>query len=541
MGETRVDLLHLLQDLADAYPGDLHETILTEIVANALDSGASRIRFVTEATAATVTVIDDGLGMRRADLRRYHEVATSTKTRGHGIGFAGVGIKLGLLVSEEVITESRRGKDHISTTWTLTNRKRAPWRWIPPAGLVGERGTAVRLRLSNALSPLADSGFLEAALRRHFEPLLDPFFDDILSKHYPTGIRLEIDGRELERATPEAYEDAPIAVRLAGKRKPSALGYLVRGSDALGEDRRGVAVSTFGKVIKRGWDWLGMIPAAADRVSGLIEAPELAAALTLNKADFFRSGPRGAVFLAYRKALQEAISAQLAAWGETEAPDAMQHRRVARPIERDMETVLADLADEFPMLAMLVKRTAGGPRRVRVTRATPGVDTDTLDIFAAPRPEAEPSSVAPAANHETEAEQGPETPPQETPPPETPPPASPAHRTPPEVGVPGANGRRQPLRLGLSIQFESRPDDSELGRLVDTTIWVNDAHPAYRRAAASRAESYHIALSVALALAKIAVDPAQERDFVLEFLSRWGEARDGSPHRKRRRSRKPSS
>ena len=37
MGETRVDLLHLLEDLRDAYPGSLEETILTEIVANSLD------------------------------------------------------------------------------------------------------------------------------------------------------------------------------------------------------------------------------------------------------------------------------------------------------------------------------------------------------------------------------------------------------------------------------------------------------------------------------------------------------------------------
>ena len=43
MGETRVVLLHLLEDLADAYPGDLDETILTESVANSLDSGASRL------------------------------------------------------------------------------------------------------------------------------------------------------------------------------------------------------------------------------------------------------------------------------------------------------------------------------------------------------------------------------------------------------------------------------------------------------------------------------------------------------------------
>ena len=47
VGETRVDLLHLLEDLRDAYPGALEETILTEIVANALDSGASRISIVS--------------------------------------------------------------------------------------------------------------------------------------------------------------------------------------------------------------------------------------------------------------------------------------------------------------------------------------------------------------------------------------------------------------------------------------------------------------------------------------------------------------
>ena len=84
-------------------------------------------------------------------------------------------------------------------------------------------------------------------------------------------------------------------------------------------------------MIKRGWDWLGMMPAVADRVSGLIEAPDLAASLTLNKADFLRSGPRGASFLAYRKAMQEAVSAQLAQWGDAERGDLPQHRRVARP------------------------------------------------------------------------------------------------------------------------------------------------------------------------------------------------------------------
>ena len=110
MGETRVDLLHLLEDLRDAYPGSLEETILTEIMANALDSGASTISCRCDPADSTMTVIDNGSGMQRRDLARFHNIASSTKVRGQGIGFAGVGIKLGLLICEEVLTETRRGR-----------------------------------------------------------------------------------------------------------------------------------------------------------------------------------------------------------------------------------------------------------------------------------------------------------------------------------------------------------------------------------------------------------------------------------------------
>ena len=43
MGETRVDLLHLLKDLRDAYPGSTEETILTEIMANAPNNFSMRL------------------------------------------------------------------------------------------------------------------------------------------------------------------------------------------------------------------------------------------------------------------------------------------------------------------------------------------------------------------------------------------------------------------------------------------------------------------------------------------------------------------
>jgi Histidine kinase-, DNA gyrase B-, and HSP90-like ATPase len=248
MGETRVDLVHLLEDLRDAYPGALEETILTEIIANALDSGASRIRLLTDPMGASFTAVDDGSGMRRRELARYHDVAASTKARGDGIGFAGVGIKLGLLVCEEVVTESRRGKTHVASSWHLASRHRAPWRWVPPPGLVAERGTAVRLPLRNALSPLLDRGFVEASIRRHFRPLLDPAFYAVLRAHYPRGVTFEANGRALEPVAVQGPERAPLALRVGRQRKPSAVGWLVREPAPMPEERRGVAVKPGSRV-----------------------------------------------------------------------------------------------------------------------------------------------------------------------------------------------------------------------------------------------------------------------------------------------------
>lgn len=533
MGETRVDLLNLLQDLADAYPGELEETVLTEIVANALDSGASVIAIDADTSAASLTILDDGSGMRRADLRRFHDVASSTKRRGEGIGFAGIGIKLGLLLSDEVTTETRRGKAHVSTSWALSTRRRAPWRWVTPAGRVGVQGTAVTLRLSNPLSSLLDSGYIETMLRRHFEPLFDRRFDGVLRKHYPAGVRFDVNGLTLAADHPEAPLEAPIALRLPRKRIPSAVGYLARFDEPLPEGRRGIAISTFGKVIKRGWEWLGVTPTAADRMTGVVEAPELAAALTLNKVDFLRAGPRGAIYLGYRKALQEAVTAQLAAWGDAAEEDRAK-RRLRRPIERDLQTVLADLAERFPILAMLVERRAGGGRKLPVSRGNGAPTPGALDLFAPP-----PEPVAAVARGSDEptgdaelptaGEKSGAAPPEE--------PRPPRAETKAPV-APGARRSRHPMRLGLSIQFESRPGETELARLVETTVWVNDSHPAYRRAVASRSEGYHLAVAVAVALADVAVEPAHERAFVAEFLARWGESADGRKPGTRRAARR---
>ena len=528
MGETRVDLLHLLEDLRDAYPGALEETILTEIVANSLDSGASRIMMEANPSAGTLTVIDNGSGMQRKDLARYHDIASSTKRRGQGIGFAGVGIKLGLLVCEEVLTETKRGQTHVSTAWHLSSRHRAPWKWVPPIGMVLHQGTAVRLTLQNILSPLLDSGFLEAAISRHFQPLLDPTFSSILHSHYPQGVAFEINGVGLAPQRFEAPDIAPLEIRLLRKRKPSALGYLVRTESPLPEDLQGLAISTFGKVIKGGWDWLGVTPQARERISGLIEVPGLAGSLTLNKGDFIRVGTRGGTYLAYRKAIQEAVQRQLSEWGVGDNPVEETPPRQIRPLERDLERVLEGLSDLFPLLGSLVEHRRGGQKRLPL--GTPGPYQEMRAVMV-------PGEVSQV--QDTEEELVVQPPGNDSPVGET-------QREPREPEdhasvvsdflLPDRGSRRVPSRFGLGIQFEDREDDQEIGRLVESTVWVNRAHPAYQRAVATRSVGYHIAMAVGLALAPLAVEPAQEHAFLTAFLSCWGEASlPKSKSRKRKR------
>jgi hypothetical protein len=324
---------------------------------------------------------------------------------------------------------------------------------------------------------------------------------------------------------------APLEVRLFRKRKPSAFGYLIREAVSLPEERRGLAISTYGKIIRRGWDWLGVTPSTPERIGGLIEVPELAACLTLNKGDFIRTGPRGATYLAYRKAIQEAVSRQLAAWGDDRETAEEAPPREVRPLQRDLAQVLEDLALDFPLLASLVETRAGGQKKLPLGGNGHGGEArafitasiaEQAESYAAEqtRDESAPDETAGATSRS----------PSEPNPAETAPTIHPATAV-----LPGRGGTRRPAHYGLDIQFEQRPEDVELGRLVQSTVWVNQSHPAYRRAIVSRSLGYHIALAVAMALAPLASEAANEHAFVTAFLSRWGEAVEGKSTRKRGR------
>jgi hypothetical protein len=181
--------------------------------------------------------------------------------------------------------------------------------------------------------------------------------------------------------------------------------------------------------------------------------------------------------------------------------------------------VLVELADDFPMLASLVDRRLGGQRRLPIGKPKAAAG-ELAFTSGAPDAAAERAEASASEALEPPAESARDAPlPEAEPPPSTI--ASPA-------------GAKLPARYGLSIQFRSLPDDDAVARLVDATAWINEAHPAYRRAVRSRSEGYHLALAVALALAPLAAEPTGHVDFVTAFLARWG----GAVERPRGRGRR---
>jgi hypothetical protein len=228
MGETRVNLKHLLEDLRDTYPCPPEEAIITELIANSLDSGASLICFWTRPEERMLTVIDNGTGMNRADLENYHDIAATTKARGKGIGFAGLGVKLSLLFAEVVVTETRCGTFHGATSWRLDGPQRAPWDFVlPPGAITAGNGTAVSIVLRTPTSLLLDPRFVQRVIQRHFYPLLDPAFGRILNAVYKSGVAF------LVNATRVRLPDSVVAgvakvflVTIGRKSKPVGIGFV---------------------------------------------------------------------------------------------------------------------------------------------------------------------------------------------------------------------------------------------------------------------------------------------------------------------------
>ncbi len=507
MGETRINLKHLLEDIRDGYPFPIEEAIITELVANALDANASRIQFLVDDKIQAFKCVDDGIGMTPKELEEYHDIAATSKVRGAGIGFAGVGAKLALLIAKSVVTETKSKQLHCATRWYLESDQRAPWHYLDEfEELVhSQSGTAVTIFVSNRESLLLKENFIKKTIQTHFYPLLDEEFMSEMRKIYVSRSAIEffVNGKRIQAPEAEFFAERKIFYVQLGKRgKFIGIGFLSRSDKELTEENRGIAVSTYGKVIKRGWDWLSIAPRNPMHLAGLVEVPDLAEILTTNKADFLKDSTSLQKFYRYRKAIQSAMEPILQEFGEIRL---LRPEDELRPLEREIESVLKGMLDDFPELNPLLgrRRRAEAIKGVIPDPGAPltGIKAEGVDVMTGSlggSGEGSGIEAAPGALPGERIEPSPE---------------------PTERGQLHEGRRRRP---GLIIGFDDDPNRPELAWLSEDGVHVNKAHPAYQRA---KDKNYHIVTSVAWVLSSHLEPEKSPQDFINRFLSLWGSSK----------------
>ena len=502
-GETRVNLKHLLEDIRDSYVVSVEEAIVSELVANALDSRASRIDFFVAPDSGEFTICDNGEGMGQNVIENYHNIAATTKERGRGIGFAGIGAKLSLLIAKSVITETKKENgSHCATQWHLMSDNRAPWCFIPGPGRVqGSRGTSVTIKLSSSRSSLLSLDFVSEIIRKYFSPLLHSrFVDSVLKNVYGFPIAFFANG---ERIKPDDFlseEDSQSFGVFLGKKKKELVGFgcLAKSKEPLSPELSGIGISTYGKVIKRGWDWFGVAPKDRFQIYGIVEVPGLAEILTTNKNDFLKDAASLKKYYKYRKAIQEAIIPILGEIREEEFSFEKNLKRL-RPLQKEIEKTLGYVLNNFPELSPLV-----GVRKRRFIGANNAVFEAEVS-GEPPLVEIIQKGQEKSLTNNAETEGGflkEET-----------------QKTQKEISM---TGNEESNKSGLRIAFEDNPSQLELARFMENVIWINAAHSGYKRAKKENQEEYHILLCVAWILSRFLEQERSPQDFISRFLASWG-------------------
>lgn len=494
---SKVNARRLLEDLAGDYSYSLEEAVLVELIANALDAKATRISFLLDSRRRTLTIQDDGRGMTQEEFEKYHDLAESRKQRGQGIGFAGLGAKLSHKLTVKIVTETRSEAYHGATEWRFRGDD-LEWHSVRSTSFKGH-GTKVSLFLNRSGEGILAPGFIESTVRKHYGALSDPFLSELYvwDAVYPQGVSFDINNSPLTKQPLVAPGDAEkLLQRDFFDRRKRRIGRAVFGlmMKPLPEEQQGVAISTYGKVIR--WDHLGRYSRSPDRITGWVEAPSLVECLTLNKQGFVDHGPVGAKYRQIRRTLQTVFEAWLAEISQSQEPE--DQRRAPKALARETAQIIRRIPELRYLFASRTREQVPAPDQngedmavlQETLQTTAGVlpgQPETNGPHAAPGPEeGEALAVSP-------------------------------------VGDTRVRTRPQRVRSGPSISLVADPQRKEMSWVSRDTVFINTAHATYAKAQREHQVAYHQRIAVFLALCQEAsVEPDQKLELLARALYEWG-------------------
>lgn len=502
--ESGVNFQNLIRDLADMYPQEVDEVVAVELVANSLDAKATRIAIDYHPVGNTLVITDNGQGMDAGQFEQYHDFAAGLKTRGDGIGFAGVGAKISFNAADRVVTETRSKDFAGRSDWRFSDNGHLIWDEIQPVHLTSN-GTRVEVHFRKDFTPAyADSADLVNLLRRNYLPLLDRKFLDLYHHLglYPGSPRFVVNGQEYQPTdvADDFIREAKREFLPEGGGK--ALGFGVLGlSEAeypLGADIGGVLLCTHGKVIKS--DLFQQYPANyGPRIFGVVEMPGFIDFITTSKTDFNRKG-RNRDFERLYGPLREDFKQWLADLGVQQAE--AENTGEAAQLERELRRIANAIPELSDFFGFRNRTSVLQPKDDGETTAEQheGVEITYPEGDGHRNPDPKPGPLEPGDDQGTTL-----------------------------VDNPKGQERATPItrqgRRGPRISFESRDDREDLAWVDGNTVVINSGHPAYKKADSSvRSRQIHNIFAIAWAVQKFVAssDSPGELTLVDRMLSAWG-------------------
>jgi len=494
---SRVNFKKLVTDLADMYHDETFDVVVAELTANALDAGARAIDIDWDGAANILMITDDGRGMRADEFEQYHDLAAELKTRGDGIGFAGVGAKISFNIARRVLTETRHEGKGRASDWYWGANNTLRWQSTAPKHLQVD-GTRVEIHFDAGLPKNIDDGYLVDVLKRHYLPL---FITDFVRAYegiqlYPAVARFTVNGRPIPQtdlsstAALVAREDYEIKVG-ATSVGWGAVGVSARDRPIDGQ-RYGVLLCTHAKVIKAETFGLptGMLGA---RLYGVFEIPGLIEYLTANKSDV-----KGRIGGAHKlggilDAVREVAGKFLEAQGVKVAGP--RHNPLSGKLEKELERIVGQLPElrDFDGLT---------PKSLALQKSDEG------KIAASAVDDKNGAAQHNAGDGDDDADAG----------------DGGRSRRRDAAGKTKTKPRRTRKNQGPRVAFEDHPDRPETAWLNANTIVINSGHTAYRnRITNTEARLTYCMFSIGVALDKAELVRASDgASYVDRFVAAWG-------------------
>ena len=268
-----IDAMHTLENFCDAYDDEASIVVL-EAIANALDAKADRIEI--SFSDKTIIFTDNGPGMDRKQFKSYHKISGSTKTKGFGIGFAGVGAKIYLAVWKNTIIHTETyGNDGPFASDMHVKHRQLKWEDCDTSISRRIRGTSYSVKLRES-----DYKVLQSRL--------DDIILDVFNPSMVDGLTIIINGRKLEPWNPPHVFQTRGIVKVKKKSFPIVLSIMEKD---IPTKYRHIQYQVYGKnvTIKKP-EWISDVTEPyKNRVYALVDARKCSEYLKLNK-NSFKSG-----------------------------------------------------------------------------------------------------------------------------------------------------------------------------------------------------------------------------------------------------------